>query len=243
MSIVDNARAHARRSSRVATLTLATLLGCTLGDGASDEPAQLASSQQQLAESTAPGTLRFVEVTAAGTGCPPDSWDTSISDDGQDFTTRFSAYETAVDPKLKKDQKDCALTLRLTSTTPVSFAVAAVYYSGYAYLEEGVVGVHRVRYDLNGNGAEAGKSKNELTGPYDDAFTLVDEITEGKRKWSPCSLSHTLVASTELRLKNGSPKRTGYLNLAAVDGSLELVLSLRSRACPPAKDPKPGKVR
>ena len=59
----------------------------------------MVSSLHALSATTeAEPALRFVSIGARGTGCPTGSWTTSIADDGQLFTTTFSAYEVSVDP-------------------------------------------------------------------------------------------------------------------------------------------------
>ena len=178
-----------------------------------------------------PNGVYFAEVTADGTGCPAGSWNTSISSDGQVFTMTFSAYEVQIGPELANATKDCALTMNIHSASEMSFAVLAVYYSGYALLDKGVDVRQTVRYGFHGSSADAGNSRKEFVGPYDADFVIQDDVGADKQKWSPCGAEHTLTASTQLTMKNGSPRASGYANMAAVDGSLRLELRLGWKGC------------
>lgn len=187
---------------------------------------------------SAPGGLYFAEVTASGTGCSPGSWETSISGDGQAFTTTFNEYDLSLAPTQANVTKDCTLTMKLHSETERSFAVVSVYYNGHMWLEPGVSGRQTVRYGFHGSSADAGNSKKDFVGPIDEFFAYADDVGADKQKWSPCGTDHTLTASTEIRLQNGNPRANAQINLAAADGSIRLDLKLATRTC--AKQP-PGK--
>lgn len=127
--------------------------------------------------------------------------------------------------------KDCALTMKLRSDDVRSFAVVSVYYSGFVILEPGVSGRQTVRYGFHGSSADAGNSRKELAGPLDEDFVIRDDVGVDRQRWSPCGVDHVLTASTELRLRNGTPRASGYLNLAATDGSIRLDLKIATRSC------------
>lgn len=230
------ARTHAPLVT--ALVLAAALLGC--GEEAPREAASpLDDERAELALETAPAPeVRFASVSASGTGCPAGSYDTRIASDGKVFTTTFSSYETIVDPKTAQRVKECVLAMTLRSGEPTEFAVTSIFYSGYAFLEAGVRAQHTVRYGFHGSSADAGRSRSELTGPYDDVFLLQDELGRDRQNWSSCALEHVLNASTQLRVQNGTPRASGYANMSATDGSLKLVVRVQSRACKGTKSPR-----
>ena len=231
---------------KLGTSRLLAGLLCVLGcESAHQEEAEQPAQGQALQKKPGvtilndPGGLYFAEVTAAGTGCPEGSWLSSVSADGQVFTTMFSAYMLELSPEQANITKDCTLTMKLHSDAERSFAVISVFYNGYMYLEKGVSGRQTVRYGFHGSSADAGNSRTDFAGPTDKDFLITDDVGVDKQKWSPCGTDHTLTATTELRLQNGTPRASGYVNMAAADGSIRLDLKLGVRTC--AKQP-PGKA-
>ena len=79
-----------------------------------------------------PEGVYFAEVNANGTGCPAGTWETSLSPDGETFTTTFSAYEAIVDESKSIAVKDCLLAIKLHSPQGLSYSVSQFHYSGYS---------------------------------------------------------------------------------------------------------------
>ena len=210
-----------------------------LAAGCEAETSELADEPLALVAQAKPGNtielrpngVYFAEVTAEGTGCPAGTWNSSISSDGQVFTTTFSAYEIKVNAETANSTRDCALTMKLRSDAERSFAVLSVFYSGYAFLEPGITARQTVRYGFHGASADAGNSRTEFAGPEDRDFVIRDDVGVDKQKWSPCGIDHTLTASTEVRMQRGGATGSGYLNLSSADGSLKLELRLGFRDC------------
>jgi hypothetical protein len=193
---------------------------------------QVPPSTEQTTPS--PNSTHFAEVTANGTGCPPGTWQTSLSDDGLTFTTTFSQYETAVDPSKVVDVKDCQLAIKLHSPGGLSYSVSEFSYSGYAYLEPGVSLAQTANYYFQGAPVNAESGRTNLDGFYDDAFLFKDTVGTADAVWSPCGAVRDLNVTTRLRLLNSrNPRRSGYGNITAVDGRTEaaLVVRFRTRPC------------
>lgn len=178
-----------------------------------------------------PAGVYFAEVTANGTGCPAGTWTTSLAPDGQTFTTSFSAYEAEVDPSRTISIKDCMLAVKLHSPQGLSYSISSFYYSGYAFLEKGVSGRQFASYYFQGNPAQTAQLRTDLVGPYDDTFLFADEVGLTDLVWSPCGTTRDLNVTTRLRLRNGNPRASGYMNIAAVDASIKLVFKLSWRTC------------
>jgi hypothetical protein len=229
-------------------LTAVAAQGCGLTrDGDQGEPGEsdgLVQEQVQGVSQTVnvpdPNGTYFAEVKANGTGCPPGTWTTSISPDGQVFTTIFSGYVTEVNPSVALSVKDCQLAIKMHTPEGRSFSVQTFSYSGYALLQPGVVGQQMASYYFMGNPVAPSPDSNrtELVGPYDSRYVFTDEVPIDARNWSPCGVERDLNVSTRVMLQNGNPRRAGYMNLSAVDGSGKLMLKIASRVCDP-KAPTP----
>ncbi|MET0340093.1 MAG: DUF4360 domain-containing protein [Polyangiales bacterium] len=230
------------RVSAVLTLCVG---GCAVGaelervPAATDEPLALAD----------PAATTFASVKAHGSGCPVGTSATSISRDGLAFTTTFASYITQVDTSVDVSVRECQLEISLHTPEGRSYAVQELSYSGFALLQDGMIGRQTANYYFQGNPAMSVESnRTELTGPHDNAYLFVDKVRVEDRVWSPCGVERNLNVVTRVQLFNSSPRRSGFLNLTSVDGSSKLELVLASRPCegvqPPRKAPlaKVGKL-
>ena len=178
-----------------------------------------------------PEGVYFASVNANGTGCPAGTWETSLSPDGQTFTTTFSAYEAMVDEKTMISVKDCLIAIKLHSPQGLSFSVSSFHYSGYAFLDEGVSGRQLASYYFQGNPVDRDETRTELRGSYDDTYLFSDNIALADSVWSPCGTTRDLNIVTRLRVQNAKKRATGYMNLNALDGSTKLEFKLSWRKC------------
>lgn len=180
-----------------------------------------------------PAGTYFVSVTPNGTGCPPGTTNTSISADGLVFTTTFSAYEVQINnqtPDLTIT-KNCTLQIKLNSPNGISYAVTSFFYSGYAFLEQGVTASQQASYRFQGVSTTPKSNRTTKVGPIDEDFVFRDDVATSDVVWSPCGVERELIVNTQMQLRNSSPKRSGYANLAAIDGSTKLELRLAFRGC------------
>jgi hypothetical protein len=203
-------------------------------------------------------------VRANGSGCPKGSWTAGISPDGQTFTVTFSQYETKLSPGQAADIRDCALDVSLIGTSPLTFAVGALYYQGYVALDRpGMQATQSAQYTLGPAGLVAGiggliggnaggiigaiagavgggtHSQNVMSGPTDRSFTYADTVNIGK--WSDCAPVTNLHIDTQLLLQNDASRDgSGYLNDATVDGQLSFGWKLNWKNCTPPPPPAPS---
>ena len=213
-------------------------------DGAESDEADVAALQAPAQATTvrSPEGSYFADVKALGTGCPLGTTNTSISADGQVFTMTFSSYDVNINPTTPDAQitKNCQLAIKLHSPNGLSFAVTSFYYSGYAFLEQGVQASQWARYYFQGNPIPPTQSNRvQLTGPYDSDFVFKDDIKIEDAVWSACGTERDLNVNTTMQIKNSTPKRSGQAILAAIDGSTKLELRLAWRGCNGAPTPPP----
>jgi hypothetical protein len=193
-----------------------------------------ASATTQVVNVPDPNGTYFAEVKANGTGCPSGTWLSSISPDGQTFTTTFSSYYAEVNASTKFAAKDCIITIRMHTPQGRSFSVQSLSYTGYAVLEPGVVGQQMANYYFQGLPAPVGDTnRTELRGPYDAPYLFQDDVQLASRVWSPCGVARDLIVMTRVLVQSATPGRFGYINLSALDGSGKLQLKLSSRTCSP----------
>jgi hypothetical protein len=237
--------------TRLALVATLFASGCALeatGEGvpgAWDDPA-IDQQALALAESEAPVTLEapsgvyFADVAAHGSGCPENTSRTSISSDGQVFTTTFSQFELQVTPAEVASVSECQLNVKLRSPAGLSYAVYSFYYSGYALLEEGVNARQSANYYFQGVPLTSREVRTDLVGPRDETYIFSDEIaTPDNFVWSPCGVERDLQIVSRLRLQNANPGRSGFLNVSSIDASAKMVFKLAWKKC--AASPAPSK--
>lgn len=216
----------------VPALLLLVASACGGAQGAENEEAASIGVAMQPLVVADPNESYFAEVIANGTGCPAGTWHTVISEDGKTFTTTFSAYEAMIEPSRAIAVKDCQLGITLHSPQGLSFAIDSFYYQGFAWLEQGMTGRQTANYYFMGNPLNHAELRTDLKGPYDDSYLFQDDVGIADLVWSPCGVKRNLNVTTRLRVQN-NPRRsgTGYMNLATVDGSAQLVFRLAWRSC------------
>ena len=189
-----------------------------------------------------PNGVYFTDVSATGSGCPKGSWNVSLAPDGKTFTITFSEYELQFDDTDPADalDLDCRITLKLHSPKGVSYAVSDISYSGYAFLDPGVIATHSNFYSFSGvslpsvNGVKPrGTVTKQITGPYDNSYTFTDRVVTSDLVFSQCGTTRDLNVNTSIQLINPRRGNNGYLNLAAIDGRTKGVFkfTLTNRPC------------
>lgn len=191
---------------------------------------QAPASQQTIPD---PNGAYFAEVRANGTGCPAGTWHTAIAPDGLVFTTYFNAYYVNVDEQTQYELRDCTLAIKLHSPSGLSYTISDFYYEGYAWLDEGVQGRQVASYSFQGMPTRATEMQTDLSGPYDDPFSIHHAVETKNLAWSPCGVERTLNVKTVLRMTNSTPRRSGYMNVSEVNGDTKtkMVFKLHHKQC------------
>jgi len=199
------------------------------GDSADVQALQAPDSQTEVKD---PKGAYIASITANGTGCPAGTWDVNLSGDGLTYTVTFSGFEAEVDRTKMVSVKDCNLLFKLHSPQGLSFTVDEFYYGGYMYLEDGVQLRQQATYYFQGAAGDQETVVTDTTGPQDKSFLIQDTREDLNFVKSRCGTDETLIVRPTLRLLNSSnPRRNGYANIAAVDGSRQLVFKLSWKRC------------
>lgn len=181
------------------------------------------------------------ETPDAGTPAPPtkvqiervtSAGDCSVStiaaeSSGADITVKD--FAVTVDEKTGLSTADCDLTIGVSNTSGVSYAVEALTLNGSSALPPGVQGTVTANYRLTGL-PSAGSVTHVFDVPSDGPFSLTG--TAGSTSvFTPCSTTRNLQVSLSLALQNATPRASGKLSLTALQG-----LRLVTRPCMPASD-------
>jgi hypothetical protein len=222
-------------------ITGAGSTGCAAHD---EDPAASSTQHLDQADVPNPSGVYVASVTANGTGCPAGSWQGWISDDGQTFLVTFQGYEATVFPGVAFAVKDCTLSINLKTPAGLSFAVTSFRHHGFAFLEKaGMKARQTAKYYFMGNPTAAPELRSDISGPFDDAFEVGDEVAVENRVWSECGTERTLNAQTRLVLQNDSEEDgSGFLDTVAVSGSLDAQfrIGLAWKTCGDDADAGPG---
>lgn len=205
--------------------------------GTTNKPTQTTSTQPtqppatngdtQILTVPNPNGTYFADVTAVGPGCKPGTWTARVSSDGLAFTILFSAYELKVNSQETMSAKtsNCAINLKMHSPAGRTYAVSYFSYTGYAFLEPGVRATLSTNYQFpalvttsNGTTTPIGNRSEVLVGEKDLDFAYEHKVETTDLVYSDCGTNRDLQIKTSLILQNSSPKRSGYVNLSAVDG-------------------------
>jgi hypothetical protein len=236
-----------RRREQSACLLAWSLVGCasSISDKEDAPLAQVASSVQPFNVSDANGGY-FASVVASGTGCPPGTWNTRVSEDGEVFTTTFGSYFSEVNPNANYTVRDCELEVKFQTPTGRSFTIQTFSYSGYANLQPGVIGTQSATYSFEGTPVSPEESASKrIGGPegFNDSFMLEHNIPISSQDWTPCGVESRLNIATKVEVLNSTPPSSGYMNLSAMDGRRRLVFQIDSKTCNQGSSvPSPGAV-
>lgn len=188
--------------------------------------------------------LRFLDITANGTGCPPlmgldkYSWEANISPDGETFTITFSQYEATVNPTTPLFvTKDCTLGINVRVPNGFTYAVSAFDYGGYVFLDSvGMRATQKAEYYFQGDQIRSVNGNTLIIGPESNDYILHDEISTASLVWAPCGASRLLNVKTRLTLQNNTSKTgTGYINTSVIDGRVTFTINLKWALCTETK--------
>lgn len=183
--------------------------------------ALLAVAPASAAQAAAPAALDVAVVTANGSGCP-NATASAQSVDSSTFTIGLSAYYAwSGDSAPTTDfRKNCQIALQIDQPAGWTYAVQGADYSGYALLEDGVIGTEAAHYYFQSETTTVTGS-HPITGPYTGSWTATDAFTGDDLVFAPCDAERNLNINTEVRV---TPGTTG-LNWMYLDPSVTVHLA------------------
>ncbi|GBG71764.1 hypothetical protein CBR_g9172 [Chara braunii] len=182
-------------------LVMFILLSAAMGQG------------QEAPAPAAPETARIKSFTYAGSGCPPGSAVGSISEDGEVLTLKFSNF--SVSTSSTPLRKNCDVAINLQYPAGWSYSLASVVLRGYANLDAGVKGVHKVSNYVQGQ-QSTGYFTGYLEGPYNDNYQHNGDLEPVV--FSECHKVRDININTEVRVDNSAnPTGSGILDVDTKD--------------------------
>lgn len=166
-------------------------------------------------------------VTVNGSGCPNSTATAQDRPDGSSFTIDFSGYLALAGDGASTTafRRNCQFAIQITRPDGMTYAVAEAEYSGFALLNDGIVGVRAARYYFQGQPSTTAAS-HRFTGPLAEAWETVDVFSPDQLAFAPCSAERYLNLNTELRL---TPQpATADLNAMVMDRRITLHLAWRA---------------
>jgi hypothetical protein len=172
-----------------------------------------------------PDGVKFLSITAQGTGCPQDaeSYSVDIAPDGQVFTVTFNQYEASIDPGQVIKASDCQLNIKVHMPQGLTYAVGSFSYGGYVFLESpGMRASQQSWYYFQGEPVYSTRGKTTWYGPVDKDYLETDTVGMADLVWKPCGLDRSLQVPTKIKLYNNRAKDgVGYINTLAADGAIK----------------------
>ena len=193
----------------------ASVCGSAAGAAADDVSVPLDVAEQRAVRTDAARAgIEIDRIVATGNGCPEGSWAGRLSEDGQTFYMRFSAFRPEVTPAIAERSASCRISIVVSVPRGLSYQIQRLGYRGYSYLEDGVTAELATTYYFQNDRSRTEQSRTPLKGPLDDIYAIDDRPVDGGM-WSPCGRSETQVLNVQLdvKVRNGNPRRDGTLEL------------------------------
>ena len=133
---------------------------------------------------------------------------------------------------------NCLISFNMHSPQGISVGISEFYYTGYAYLEEGVTMEQQALYYYQGTQANTQRTtRSKLPEPpattYDNFWSIADKVETKDIAFSKCGVDRLLNVNTQLTLTNGAngKRGNGQTTKQAVDGNVRLEFRLATQRC------------
>jgi hypothetical protein len=186
---------------------------------AAPEPASTLAAAR-AADAQGPGKLERVDTVGEACG---DSAASSISPDGQAFTTIFSDFVAAAGPNTPPEQasRGCLLLVRVDVPAGWQYSIESLDYRGFASLQDDVTASRSTFYVISGSDARS-PDPVELEGPFEEDFNHADVGPDAPSGWSRCGEGQNLWIAARAEVDNSEDDdNEGFLALDSVDGEVQ----------------------
>jgi hypothetical protein len=106
-----------------------------------------------FAQAPSKATVNIGDISYRGSGCPPNSVSSILSDAKDLVTFGFDNFQATLGPEVPRqdNRKDCDLRMRLTYTAGYQITIVNTVYHGYTRLDKGVNAKFTTDYDFGTN--------------------------------------------------------------------------------------------
>jgi Domain of unknown function (DUF4360) len=116
-----------------------------------------------LGQTPAKATVTIGDITYRGSGCPPNSVSSILSDSKDLVTFGFDNFQASLGPDVPRqdNRKDCDLRMRLSYAAGYQITIVNTIYHGYTRLDNGVNAKFTTDYDFGTNKGKKGRDMQE----------------------------------------------------------------------------------
>lgn len=175
--------------------------------------------------------LRLGTAAYGGTGCPGGSASVTVSPDQSALSILFDSYVAESGGSTGKmiDRKSCNISVPVQVPQGYSVAIFQVDYRGYGAVPYGAQAKFDAEYFWAG--ARGPKISRVLAGPYNDNYTLTDQIIASSTVWTPCGASVNLRLNTSMMAQTNARRDQTMATVDSADISSGLIYHLQWRRC------------
>jgi hypothetical protein len=180
-------------------------------------------------------TATFAAVN--GSGCPRGTVAVVPYPDNTGIILSYSSFlvQRGGDSSVLQGYQNCNLDIRMGVPPGFTFAVSRAVYQGYAYVLPGATARLVAKYNFQGQPASASTHIINTETPFDDNWTIVDELPFAHLSWAPCGESVILTDAFELRVQpygpSGSPTDVSFVTANKSDHSIRTELNFVWKQC------------
>jgi hypothetical protein len=171
------------------------------------------------------------QITVNGSGCPPGSVASAISEDLKSFTLLFSEFIASSGPGVTApdNRKNCLLNVDIRYPQGWSYSVATIDYRGFVSVPRGVTAVQRSTYYFSGQTQQA-TITSRWVGPRSDDYLVRNQVPISQIVWSKCGVTERGNINTQIRLE-GDLTKSAQMTVDSIDGTLKQIYGIQWRRC------------
>jgi hypothetical protein len=171
------------------------------------------------------------QITVNGSGCPPGSVASSLSDDATQFTLLFSNFiaSSGRGVSAPENRKNCQINLDIRYPNGWSYSVATVDFRGFVSVPRGVTAVQRSNYYFSGQTLQA-SVESRWSGPRSEDYLVRNQVPIDKVVWSACGRTERGNINTQIRLE-GDLTQSAQMTVDSIDGTLQQIYGIQWRRC------------
>lgn len=184
-----------------------------------------------LAVQAPAATLKLGNAAYGGTGCPGGSASVTLSPDQSALSILFDSYVAEAGGNTGKtiDRKSCNVSIPVAVPSGFSVAIFKIDYRGFTAIPQSA----QARFDAEyfWAGSRGPKISRVLVGPYNDNYTLTDDLLATTTVWTPCGASINLRVNTSMMAQTNNRREQTLATVDSADISSGLVYHLQWRRC------------
>jgi hypothetical protein len=180
-------------------------------------------------------TASFAAVN--GSGCPAGTVAVVAYPDNTGIMLSYSKFyvQRGGDSAVTQGYQNCNLDIRMHVPSGFTFAVSKAMYEGYAYVLPGATARLIAKYNFQGQSPTISSHVINNTTPFDDNWTITDEMSFANLSWAPCGEDVILTDAFELRAQpygpSGSQTDVSFIAANRSDHSIRTQLNFAWSRC------------